>query len=89
MKNIQDTTNFTFLFIKNAHVGAPSGLHTFDRANSESYDITVQDIVRSSLFMHRNNIDEAIQKVDVDKPAEMFRKEGLTYNMKGELDDKV
>jgi hypothetical protein len=39
--------------------------------------------------MHRHNLAEAIQEVDVDKLAEVFRKEGLTYNMNGELDTKV
>lgn len=84
----QTLTSYS-LFAKNAVVGAPSGLHTFDTALPATHSITLQGIVRSSLFMHRNNLAEAVHKVDVNKLSEVFRNEGLVFNADGELDTKV
>jgi hypothetical protein len=66
-------------FVKNdqAQVTGPSGFHRLNKKMVESYNITREDVVRDSLFVHRHKLDDAIDGLNVPKIASALLKEGV------------
>ncbi|KAF2877022.1 hypothetical protein BDV95DRAFT_601439 [Massariosphaeria phaeospora] len=62
----------------NAHIRAPTGLYRFRPDNNLDYNrdmhrITIEDIVRSSLWVHENHLEDAIRNMDATRIADMHR----------------
>jgi hypothetical protein len=64
-----------FAWDDQAQINGPTGFHDFDREKNETHSITREDIVRSSLFVHRNNLGDAVYDLDVPKIRVAFKKE--------------
>jgi hypothetical protein len=60
-----------------AQVSGPSGLHRFNSASEQTYNITQEDIVRSSLWVHKNGLSDAIEAINVPEIGKAFKKEGV------------
>jgi hypothetical protein len=68
------------------HVRSPTGSKNFDRYGDDSiHEITKQDIVRSSLFVHRHNLHEALETVNLDALTEAFNQEIYNEKLKENL----
>ncbi|KAH7073297.1 hypothetical protein FB567DRAFT_428776, partial [Paraphoma chrysanthemicola] len=57
-----------------AQVSGPTGFRHFDYARAATYNITKEDIVRSSLFVHKHKLDNGM---DLPLIGKAFRSEGV------------
>ncbi|KAF1841578.1 uncharacterized protein K460DRAFT_293247 [Cucurbitaria berberidis CBS 394.84] len=53
-----------------AQASGPIGYRNFFNETERYYNITMKDIVRSSLFTHQNGLQEAIEKIDFKRMGE-------------------
>lgn len=62
---------------KQGDVRGPTGFHDFEVCNrlGPTHDITLQDIVRSSLFVYRNKLEDAITNIDTWEIESVFNRE--------------
>jgi hypothetical protein len=58
-----------------AQISGPTGFHDFYKENDETHSITLKDIVRSSLFVHRNNLGDAAYNLDIPLIRAAFKSE--------------
>jgi hypothetical protein len=58
-----------------AQISGPTGFHDFDKENDETHSITLKDVVRSSLFVHRNNLGDAAYNLDIPLIRAAFKSE--------------
>lgn len=60
-----------------AQINGPTNFHKFDTAGPENHNLDLTDVVRSSLFVHRNKLDDAINSRNVPIIQEAVGKEGV------------
>jgi hypothetical protein len=59
-----------------AQVTGPTGFHAFDHEQEEYYNITREDIVRSSFFVHHNQVEDAIADLNLEQLASGTKRDG-------------
>ncbi|KAF1914053.1 hypothetical protein BDU57DRAFT_332080 [Ampelomyces quisqualis] len=60
-----------------AQVHGPSGFHEFDSMQTATHNITREDIVRSSLFVHHNKLEDALMDLEVPNLQAALERDGL------------
>jgi hypothetical protein len=75
--NIGQGRENDFFLDDQAQVSGPSGLGHFESADQQTYNITREDVVRSSLWVHENGLSDAVEAIDVPEIGEAFKKEGV------------
>jgi hypothetical protein len=66
-----------------AQVTGPYNFHAFDKENTETHLLTREDIIRSSLFVHRHNLHDAIESGNITVMRAAFQQEGYELPVAG------
>jgi len=69
-----------------AQVSGATGFRQFNTPRSELYNLTMKDVVRSSLFADRHDLYNAITGLNIDAMTNAFKKEGVKFPSDGKKD---